>query len=63
MSKSLNRNAGLTTRRIQRPIGIARTTMIVDPQYGWSLFVHPIDHTHGWTLADIRIAFMREATP
>lgn len=45
------------TRWIQLLIGILCMIMIANLQYGWTLFVHPISDAHGWTLADIQIAF------
>jgi OFA family oxalate/formate antiporter-like MFS transporter len=31
--------------------------MIANLQYGWTLFVNPINNTHGWSLASIQFAF------
>ena len=31
--------------------------MIANLQYGWTLFVNPINKTHGWTIASIQFAF------
>ena len=31
--------------------------MIANLQYGWTLFVHPMSKAHGWSIADIQIAF------
>ena len=31
--------------------------MIANLQYGWTLFVNPINKTHGWSIASIQIAF------
>ncbi|HUC61666.1 MAG TPA: oxalate/formate MFS antiporter [Alphaproteobacteria bacterium] len=38
-------------------IGIVCMIMIANLQYGWTLFVHPINVAHGWSVADIQIAF------
>ncbi|HVV61987.1 MAG TPA: oxalate/formate MFS antiporter [Pseudolabrys sp.] len=31
--------------------------MIANLQYGWTLFVHPINKAHGWSIASIQVAF------
>ncbi len=31
--------------------------MIANLQYGWTLFVNPINKVHGWTIASIQVAF------
>ena len=31
--------------------------MIANLQYGWTLFVNPINKTHGWSIASIQVAF------
>ena len=31
--------------------------MIANLQYGWTLFVNPINKTHGWSIASIQLAF------
>jgi MFS transporter, OFA family, oxalate/formate antiporter len=45
------------TRWIQLAIGIVCMIMIANLQYGWTLFVHPLNQAHGWALADIQFAF------
>lgn len=45
------------TRWIQLAIGIACMILIANLQYGWTLFVHPLNQAHGWALADIQVAF------
>jgi MFS transporter, OFA family, oxalate/formate antiporter len=37
--------------------GIICMVMIANLQYGWTLFVNPINNTHGWSLASIQFAF------
>jgi OFA family oxalate/formate antiporter-like MFS transporter len=38
-------------------VGIVCMVMIANLQYGWTLFVSPINKTHGWAIADIQLAF------
>jgi OFA family oxalate/formate antiporter-like MFS transporter len=45
------------TRWLQLICGIVCMVMIANLQYGWTLFVNPINKTHGWTLASIQLAF------
>ena len=45
------------TRWFQLICGIVCMVMIANLQYGWTLFVNPINKTHGWTLASIQLAF------
>ncbi len=47
----------LRTRWVQLGIGILCMVMIANLQYGWTLFVLPITHTHGWARADVQWAF------
>ena len=37
--------------------GIICMVMIANLQYGWTLFVRPMNQAHGWAIADIQIAF------
>jgi MFS transporter, OFA family, oxalate/formate antiporter len=46
-----------STRWLQLVCGIVCMVMIANLQYGWTLFVNPINKTHGWTLASIQLAF------
>lgn len=41
----------------QLVIGIVCMVMIANLQYGWNLFVNPIDHAHHWGRAAIQVAF------
>jgi OFA family oxalate/formate antiporter-like MFS transporter len=41
----------------QLGFGIACMVMIANLQYGWTLFVRPMNQAHGWSIADIQIAF------
>jgi MFS transporter, OFA family, oxalate/formate antiporter len=44
-------------RWLQLFIGIVCMVMIANLQYGWTLFVRPMNVAHGWAVADIQIAF------
>ena len=38
-------------------IGVICMSMIANLQYGWTLFVNPINEKHGWGRAAIQVAF------
>lgn len=44
-------------RWFQLVIGIVCMSMIANLQYGWTLFVNPIDEKHQWGRASIQVAF------
>ncbi|WP_431856116.1 oxalate/formate MFS antiporter [Azospirillum sp.] len=44
-------------RWVQLLIGVICMSMIANLQYGWTLFVEPIEVKHGWGRAAIQIAF------
>ncbi|HXP31822.1 MAG TPA: oxalate/formate MFS antiporter [Stellaceae bacterium] len=44
-------------RWLQLIIGIVCMVMIANLQYGWTLFVGPMNKAHGWPVADIQLAF------
>ena len=46
-----------TNRWLQLIIAILCMVMIANLQYGWTLFVQPMNTAHGWSVADIQIAF------
>jgi OFA family oxalate/formate antiporter-like MFS transporter len=46
-----------STRWIQLSLGIVCMAMIANVQYGWTLFVAPMEAKHHWGLAAIQIAF------
>jgi OFA family oxalate/formate antiporter-like MFS transporter len=52
LSLSLNRE-----RWTQLIAGIICMIMIANLQYGWTLFVRPINAAHGWSIASIQVAF------
>ncbi len=49
--------APAANRWLQLIIGIVCMVMIANLQYGWTLFVHPMNQAHGWSVADIQVAF------
>ena len=46
-----------TKRWLQLLFGIICMSMIANLQYGWTLFVTPMEAKHGWSRADIQVAF------
>jgi len=44
-------------RWIQLVLGIICMASVANLQYGWTLFVLPIQHAHGWSKAEIQVAF------
>jgi OFA family oxalate/formate antiporter-like MFS transporter len=49
--------AAATTRWGQLIVGIICMVLIANLQYGWTLFVNPINKAHGWSIASIQLAF------
>jgi MFS transporter, OFA family, oxalate/formate antiporter len=49
--------ASNTTRWVQLMSVIVCMVMIANLQYGWTLFVNPINKAHGWSIASIQFAF------
>jgi OFA family oxalate/formate antiporter-like MFS transporter len=45
------------TRWLQLTIGVACMVTIANLQYGWTLFVHPINEKYGWGRPAIQVAF------
>ena len=45
------------SRWLQLIVAIVCMVMIANLQYGWTLFVHPMEAKHGWPVADIQVAF------
>src|SRR5579862_7641158 len=56
---SAARASGLppTNRWLQLIVAIVCMVMIANLQYGWTLFVQPMNTAYGWSVADIQIAF------
>src|SRR5258707_6932071 len=48
---------GLKNRWVQIGIGIVCMGLVANLQYGWTLFVNPIDAKHHWGKSAIQIAF------
>ena len=54
----VSRAAGPSSNRwLQLVIGIVCMTMIANLQYGWTLFIDPIDAKYHWGRAAIQVAF------
>jgi OFA family oxalate/formate antiporter-like MFS transporter len=54
----LSKTAGsLAPRWGQLFFGIVCMVLIANLQYGWTLFVNPINKAHGWSIASIQLAF------
>jgi MFS transporter, OFA family, oxalate/formate antiporter len=49
--------ASSITRWGQLTVGIICMVLIANLQYGWTLFVNPINKAHGWSIAEIQLAF------
>jgi len=49
--------ASSATRWAQLTVGIICMVLIANLQYGWTLFVNPINKAHGWSIAEIQLAF------
>ncbi|HWE76945.1 MAG TPA: oxalate/formate MFS antiporter [Pseudolabrys sp.] len=49
--------ANKPNRWIQLILGIVCMASVANLQYGWTLFVLPIQHHFGWTKAEIQVAF------
>jgi len=44
-------------RWAQLALGVACMVLIANFQYGWTLFVAPMQKAHGWSAAEVQIAF------
>jgi MFS transporter, OFA family, oxalate/formate antiporter len=51
------RQTSNSTRWVQVVVGIICMSMVANLQYGWTLFVAPIDAKFGWGRAAIQVAF------
>jgi OFA family oxalate/formate antiporter-like MFS transporter len=48
---------GGTNRWVQLWLGVLCMVLIANLQYAWTLFVDPLHQAHGWSIAEIQIAF------
>jgi OFA family oxalate/formate antiporter-like MFS transporter len=48
---------GLNNRWLQLLSAIVCMVLIANLQYGWTLFINPLNQAHGWSLASIQVAF------
>ena len=56
-SQSATGGVPAVNRWLQLIIGVLCMVMIANLQYGWTLFVKPINAAHGWSVAEIQVAF------
>src|SRR6201997_1121618 len=56
-ARSTAETAPVATRLVQLVVGILCMVMIANLQYGWTLFVNPIDQKYHWGRAAIQVAF------
>ena len=49
--------AGTARRWLQLALGVVCMTMIANLQYGWTLFVNPMQKAYGWDRSAIQVAF------
>lgn len=47
----------LRNRWVQLTCGILAMIMVANLQYGWTLFVQPLQNAHGWSKSEIQFAF------
>lgn len=57
MSTTALARTSSSNRWIQLILGIICMASVANLQYGWTLFVLPIQHQWGWTKAEIQVAF------
>ena len=56
-TQETTRTAPFGGRWLQLIIGVICMAMVANLQYGWTLFVDPMDHKYGWGRAGIQVAF------
>src|SRR3984885_8808965 len=49
--------SGGANRWVQLWLGVLCMVLIANLQYAWTLFVNPMHQVHGWTIAEIQVAF------
>jgi OFA family oxalate/formate antiporter-like MFS transporter len=47
----------MNNRWFQLSLGVIAMIMIANLQYGWTLFVNPLQNAHGWSKVSIQLAF------
>lgn len=57
MSVAVPAAAARANRWSQLWLGVVCMALIANLQYGWTLFVNPMNKTHGWSLSAIQVAF------
>ena len=45
------------TRWLQLISGIVCLALVANLQYGWTLFVNPINQAHGWSITSVQLGF------
>src|ERR1700758_1733327 len=55
--KSTDAAASPALRWTQLVVGVVCMVLIANLQYGWTLFVNPINKSHGWSIAAIQFAY------
>ena len=56
-SIGISTQASSTTRWSQLGSVVLCMVLIANLQYGWTLFVNPLNQAHGWSIASIQFAF------
>ena len=46
----------MNNRWFQLSLGVIAMIMIANLQYGWTLFVNPLQNAHGWSKVSIQLA-------
>ena len=57
MSGQAGPGNGAANRWVQLWLGVLCMVLIANLQYAWTLFVNPMHQAHGWSIAEIQIAF------
>jgi OFA family oxalate/formate antiporter-like MFS transporter len=57
MSTSIAHSGTGTNRWVQLIVGVICMVLIANLQYGWTLFVHPMQAANNWPVAGIQVAF------
>ena len=57
MQGSVGATTRPTNRWLQLVVGVICMVMIANLQYGWTLFVKPLNAATGWNVAEIQVAF------